>query len=66
MKEFYRNLESMSFDVGILEKLVTNKNLNMSLRVIEGKFDWIDVGNYDELIKMVLSGSCEIKKVDCE
>lgn len=66
MIEFYKNLESMSFDVGILEKLVTNKNLNMSLSVIEGNFDWIDVGNYDELIKMVLSGSCEIKKVDCE
>ncbi|MBL0321606.1 MAG: mannose-1-phosphate guanylyltransferase [Ignavibacteria bacterium] len=44
-ENFYRQMRSVSFDVGVLEKDTT-------IGVVEGSFGWSDVGTWDELYRM--------------
>ena len=45
IENFYRQMRSISFDVGVLEKDTT-------IGVVEGSFGWSDVGTWDELYRM--------------
>ncbi|MCX6141345.1 MAG: sugar phosphate nucleotidyltransferase [Candidatus Kapabacteria bacterium] len=45
IENFYRQMRSVSFDVGVLEK-------DSTIGVVEGSFGWSDVGTWDELYRM--------------
>lgn len=45
LESVYRQMRSVSFDVGVLERDTT-------LGVVEGAFGWSDVGTWDELYRM--------------
>lgn len=45
LENYYRQMRSVSFDVGVLEK-------DNSIGVVEGAFGWSDVGTWDELYRL--------------
>lgn len=45
LESVYRQMRSVSFDVGVLER-------DSSIGVVEGAFGWSDVGTWDELYRM--------------
>jgi mannose-1-phosphate guanylyltransferase len=45
--DFYRQMRSVSFDIGVMEKA---KNI----LVVDGSFGWSDVGSWDELYRLQL------------